>query len=536
MQLCLAINDREKHQPWFRLPSHGSTPRVRGATGIIDHSMLVELLVENYAVVDRIRVRFHPGLNLLTGETGSGKSIVGDAFGLLLGGRASAEMIRSGEARARVAGIFDVRDRADVRALLEPAGFAIEDSELLIEREILAGGKSRAFLGSRPVAVSLLRELAPLLGDIHGQHDQQLLFSSDAQRDMLDTFASSGGVLARVAEIYAGWKTAGTALETLERTEQEKLRLLDLWEFQRKEIEGAAPAAGEDETLEAERRVLQNLGRLQENAGTAYAALYDSPEAALAQVRLAAKRLDDVCRIDPSLAGLGEYLQSADVAIKEACAEHNSAIVSAGDDNTVVRGGEREAFRLAARDYLQINSGRAGGRFGRDFQAQLSAFLDLLHQHLRGFLPRSGRTACQDYNSLLEIAGKRGGGKEGGQDCNTGQFQFTHDRIINHKQVFQNYTVNGETGNCLALISHKEHLRDINRAVESSLSLIEKPAQRTSAEATKPGQHLRHRRTFERLYFAQRVVDGAAREQRAVPVLFEVQNGLRQRGLMLRTD
>jgi DNA repair protein RecN (Recombination protein N) len=280
--------------------------------------MLVELLVENYAVVDRIRVRFHPGLNLLTGETGSGKSIVVDAFGLLLGARASAETIRSGEARARVAGIFDVRDRADVRALLDPAGIAVEDSELLVEREILAGGKSRAFVGSRPVAVSLLRELAPLLGDIHGQHDQQLLFSADAQRDMLDAFASSDGLLARVGEIHARWKAAGGELETLERTEQEKLRLLDLWEFQRKEIEGAAPAPREDEGLEIERRVLQNLGRLQENAGTAYAALYDSPEAALAQVRLAVKRLDDVCRIDPSLAALGEHLQSAEMAIKEA--------------------------------------------------------------------------------------------------------------------------------------------------------------------------------------------------------------------------
>ena len=280
--------------------------------------MLVELLVENYAVVDRIRVRFHPGLNLLTGETGSGKSIVVDAFGLLLGARASPETIRSGAVRARVAGIFAVRDRADVRALLDPAGIAVEDSELLVEREILAGGKSRAFVGSRPVAVSLLRELAPLLGDIHGQHDQQLLFSADAQRDMLDAFASSGELRTQIAEIHASWKAAGAALETLERTEQEKLRLLDLWEFQRKEIEGAAPSAGEDEALDAERRVLQNLGRLQENAGTAYAALYDSPEAALAQVRLAAKRLDDVCRIDPSLAGLGEYLQSAEVAIKEA--------------------------------------------------------------------------------------------------------------------------------------------------------------------------------------------------------------------------
>jgi DNA repair protein RecN (Recombination protein N) len=280
--------------------------------------MLVELLVENYAVIDRIRVRFHAGLNLLTGETGSGKSIVVDAFGLLLGGRASAEMVRSGETRARVAGIFDVRDRADVRALLDPAGIAMEDGELLIEREILAGGKSRAFVGSRPVAVSLLRELAPLLGDIHGQHDQQLLFSGDAQRDMLDSFAGAGNLLGRVAEIHKQWRAAGAALETLERTEQEKLRLLDLWEFQRKEIEGAAPAAGEDEALETERRVLQNLGRLQENSETAYAALYDSPASALSQVRVAVKRLDDLCKIDPSLAGLGEQLQAAEVAIKEA--------------------------------------------------------------------------------------------------------------------------------------------------------------------------------------------------------------------------
>src|ERR1700691_652467 len=265
--------------------------------------MLLELVVENYAVVERLRVHFHAGLNLLTGETGSGKSIVVDALGLLLGARGSAVMVRTGAQRARVAGIFDVRGASGIRDLLEPAGLDIEDSELLVEREILAGGKSRAFVGSRPVAVSLLRELAPLLGEIHGQHDQQLLFSADAQRDMLDAFAQSGEPRGRIAEIYTHWKAAGAALETLERTEQEKLRLLDLWEFQRKEIEGAAPIAGEDEALETERRVLQNLGRLQENAGTAYAALYESPEAALAQVRLAAKRLDDICRIDASLAG-----------------------------------------------------------------------------------------------------------------------------------------------------------------------------------------------------------------------------------------
>src|ERR1035438_3126145 len=117
--------------------------------------MLLELVVENYAVVERLRVRFHAGLNLLTGETGSGKSIVVDALGLLLGSRASADMIRTGEPRARVAGIFDVRDQAGVRTLLEPAGLDVEDGELLVEREILAGGKSRAFVGSRPVSASL---------------------------------------------------------------------------------------------------------------------------------------------------------------------------------------------------------------------------------------------------------------------------------------------------------------------------------------------------------------------------------------------
>src|SRR5262245_58057673 len=178
--------------------------------------MLLDLVVENYAVVERLRVRFHAGLNLLTGETGSGKSLVVDALGLLLGGRASAETIRSGEARARVAGIFELREQAGVRRLLETAGFTIEDGELLIEREILAGGKSRAFLDSRPVAVALLKELAPHLGDIHGQHDQQLLFSAEAQRDMLDAFAGNASGLCRLRELYRCWRAAGAELETLE--------------------------------------------------------------------------------------------------------------------------------------------------------------------------------------------------------------------------------------------------------------------------------------------------------------------------------
>ena len=112
--------------------------------------MLLELVVENYAVIEQLRVRFHPGLNLLTGETGSGKSIVVDALGLLLGGRASADMVRSGALRARVAGIFEVRNCAPIRRLLEPAGIEIEDGELLIEREILGKASPARFSEAAP--------------------------------------------------------------------------------------------------------------------------------------------------------------------------------------------------------------------------------------------------------------------------------------------------------------------------------------------------------------------------------------------------
>lgn len=280
--------------------------------------MLLELVVENYAVIDRLRVRFHPGLNLLTGETGSGKSIIVDALALLLGARASMDMIRSGEDRARIAGIFDMGHAAAAQPLLAQAGFETEDGELLIEREILATGKSRAYLSSRPAAIALLRELAPHLADIHGQHDQQLLFAREAQRQMLDAFADAGDLLKQLGVTYHELRRTETQLADLERSEQEKLRLLDLWRFQQHEIEGIAPQPGEDTTLENERRVLQNLGRLQESAGAAYAALYDSPESALALLRTSGKRLDELCRIDPSLAEIRETLKPAEIAAQEA--------------------------------------------------------------------------------------------------------------------------------------------------------------------------------------------------------------------------
>ncbi len=285
-------------------------------------SVLLELTVENYAVVDRLRVRFHPGLNLLTGETGSGKSLVVDALGLLLGGRSSADMIRAGQEKARVAGRFDVHGIPGLLPVLEAAGLEPEDGELLVEREILTGGgaatKSRAYVSSRPASVALLKDLAPHLGDIHGQHDQQLLFSADAQRDILDAFAANGALLDQVNTAHIALREAEAELNGLERSEQEKLRLLDLWQFQKNEVDAAGVKSGEDSSLEAERRVLQNLGRVQESAGAAYEALYDSPESALSMARLAAKRLEELARIDPALGEIREGLKPAEIALQEA--------------------------------------------------------------------------------------------------------------------------------------------------------------------------------------------------------------------------
>jgi DNA repair protein RecN (Recombination protein N) len=280
--------------------------------------MLLELLVENYAVVEQARIRFQDGLNILTGETGSGKSIVVDSLSLLLGARASAEMVRSGETRAHVSGIFAIAQTAEVRTLLDEAGIDCSEDELIVEREISAAGKSRAFVANRPVTTAFLRQLAPALGDIHGQNEQQQLFSAYSQRDLLDEYAGASELRENIADAYTAWRELGLKLQELSRNEQEKLRLLDLWSFQYKEIDAVQPKAGEDAALEAERKVLQNVTRLQESANAAFELLYESPESATTQARQAVKRLEELLRIDSTLEETVTSLRQGALLIDEA--------------------------------------------------------------------------------------------------------------------------------------------------------------------------------------------------------------------------
>lgn len=277
--------------------------------------MLLELVVENFAVVEKLRLRFHEGLNVLTGETGSGKSLVVDALGLLLGGRGSTDLIRTGAPRAFAGGIFELPSGTHFSGWLEENSITAEDGELLIEREILANGKSRAFAGGRPVTAAFLRGLAPHLGDIHGQHDQQQLFDPGSQLGILD----ESGSIAReeVRSRFRAWRDAVARLNELDRNEKDKLRLADLWNMQRNEIEGASPAPGEDASLENERRVLKNVAKLQENASAAFEALSDAPESAAANLRAALKRIEELARIDANLKALLETLRPAQIAIDD---------------------------------------------------------------------------------------------------------------------------------------------------------------------------------------------------------------------------
>src|SRR5581483_3627504 len=317
--------------------------------------MLLELMVENYAVVEQARIRFQDGLNVLTGETGSGKSIVVDSLALLLGARASAEMVRSGETRARVSGIFSVAAVPEVNKLLTEAGIESDsEEELIVEREIAANGKSRAFVANRPVTTAFLRQLAPALADIHGQNEQQLLFTAAAQRDLLDEYARAGQLREEVAAAYIGWRELEARLAELNENEQEKLRLLDLWTFQRKEIDAVQPRSGEDAELEAERKILQNVTRLQENATAAFEMLYEAPESATTQMRQALKRLDDLARIDESLAETAGTLRQASVLIDEAAYALRDYLGRLeGDPNRL----EDVENRLAALDRLKRKYG-----------------------------------------------------------------------------------------------------------------------------------------------------------------------------------
>jgi len=269
--------------------------------------MLVELRAENYAVIDHAIAVFGPGLNLLTGETGAGKSILVDALALLMGGKSSAEIVRHGAEKAVVACVFEATAAAE--AILEENGIDAEGNEIILRREILSNGKGRVFVNNQQATVGVLRQLAPELALVHAQSETLASFDQTQQRMLLDRF----GAIATddVSAAYESWRSAQSKLDDLLTNEQERLRMVDLWSFQAKEIASANLLTGEDEKLETEKRVLANAEKLYAAAMGAFDQLYEGGASAEAALRAAGKNLDELARYDDKFNEAAQQVASA---------------------------------------------------------------------------------------------------------------------------------------------------------------------------------------------------------------------------------
>jgi DNA repair protein RecN (Recombination protein N) len=285
--------------------------------------MLVELAVEQIAIIERLNLRFEPGLNVLTGETGAGKSILIDALSLALGERAEAEMLRAGAERAQVTAVFDVSASPRLLARMQELGVVPEEGLLYLTRELFAGGRSQARINGRPVPVATLKAVGDLLVDLHGQHQHQSLFHTSEQMRFLDEWCGEEvlRLKAELGECVREVRTLQRELSTLQADARERAHLLDLYTFQKQEIEQAHLTPGEEEELLAEERRLAHAEKLFASAETAYELLTAGEPAAVDLLAQAVRTLEEILPIDADLQPLVENLQNALYAVQDAAAD-----------------------------------------------------------------------------------------------------------------------------------------------------------------------------------------------------------------------
>jgi DNA repair protein RecN (Recombination protein N) len=281
--------------------------------------MLTLLNISNIALIDELRVELERGLNLLTGETGSGKSIIVDALGVLIGGRFASEMIKSNERSAFIEGLFSIGSNPELDRILQDAGIETSngnEGELLVRREI-SSGRNRIFINNQLATLSLLREIRSLLVDIHGQGEQQTLFNPDTHLEILDAYAGLAGLRQEVAANYKRWSALNRELEALEKERAEKLQLIDILRFQIDELERARLAIGEDERLGEERRRLNNVEKLSALCSEAFDQIYEESGSALARTGQATRRIEELAEYESSFREYIEGLRSTQALLED---------------------------------------------------------------------------------------------------------------------------------------------------------------------------------------------------------------------------
>lgn len=278
--------------------------------------MLQLLSISNIALIDDLRVEFDGALNLLTGETGSGKSIIVDALGVLIGGRFTSELLKSGAERGSIEGLFSLTLNPQLETLLENSGLQNGD-ELIVRRELSATGRNKIFINNQLATQTLLRDLRPFLVDIHGQGDQQTLFDPDTHLELLDSFAGHASLRTEVTEAFERLSDLQRELAALRKDSAEKFQLVDTLQFQINELERAQLSLGEDERLEEERRRLANVEKLTTLCQSSYTRIYEDDDAALARLRLTLKEVEELSEYDSSFREYLEGLESARAVLED---------------------------------------------------------------------------------------------------------------------------------------------------------------------------------------------------------------------------
>jgi DNA repair protein RecN (Recombination protein N) len=368
--------------------------------------VLTELRLENYAVIDNLVVEFADGLNLLTGETGAGKSILIDALALLLGEKASSDVIRGGAERSVVAAVFEPEEpaRNAVAKILEVNGLDESgDGSLILRREIAPGGKGRVFVNNQPATVAVLRQLAPYLAIIHAQNESILSFDGPARLQLLDAFAS--GQLEPVATAFESWKQIRSRIDELEQGEQDRLRLVDLWTFQKREIDGGRFETGEDERLEAEKRVLANAEKIYTAAMNAFDLLYEGSGSTASSLRAAHKQIEELARYEPKFQDALRALDAARISVEDvgATVRDYAGGIHASPEHLA-----RVEDRLATLDRLKRKYGPSLDdviQFGADVSRKLSEIenKDEIVGHLRGELAKTAAEYLRAAKALSEM-------------------------------------------------------------------------------------------------------------------------------------
>jgi DNA repair protein RecN (Recombination protein N) len=282
--------------------------------------MLTLLKIRNFALIDDLSVEFAEGLNLLTGETGSGKSIIVDSLSALTGERVYSELIKEGSDSARIEGVFEVSPDAGLRNEFDEGGIDLDEGdlvELIVRRELSASGRNRVFVNDQLVTQGFLKKIGPYLADIHGQGEQSTLFSPANHLEILDGFAGVSDERKTVSERYHKLNSTLKELDGLKQDEAEKLQLLDILRFQADEINRAKPEAGEDESLEEEKRRLNNVGRLSEISEDAYGLLYGNDGSLVGGLEKVRERITELSGFDSKFAEYEEGLESAYAVLED---------------------------------------------------------------------------------------------------------------------------------------------------------------------------------------------------------------------------